>query len=121
MRTIQSTLNSMRAHKEHCVSHIVTMFEERFTEKDFTTESKKWGEVVWKEEVVNAIVNAPQMGTLVKGGKGDCVIYKVKIMNTKSVFVIWNMLLNCAVTVLTGEMYTTTQNGELSRFYKWDQ
>jgi hypothetical protein len=29
--------------------------------------------------------------------------------------------LDCAVTVLTGEMYSTTQNGELSRFYEWGQ
>ena len=115
----------MSTHKENCEYHVIEKFEERFTEKDFTKtwyhKGKSRGEVVWKEEVVNAIVNAPQMGKLVKGGKGDCVIYKVKIMNTKSVFVIWNMLLNCAVTVLTGEMYATTQNGELSRFYKWDQ
>ena len=110
MRTIQSTLNSMRAHKEHCVSHIVTMFEERFTEKDFTTESKKWGEVVWKEEVVNAIVNAPQMGKLVKGGKGYRNIYKVKILDTKPVFVVWDTFLDCAVTVLTGKMWDKSKD-----------
>ncbi len=31
-----------------------------------------------------------KIGKLVKGGKGDCVIYKIKVMNTKTVFVVWN-------------------------------
>ena len=98
----------MKTHKEACMYHVVMKFGERFSEKDFTTKSKKWGEVVWKEEVVAAIANAPKMGKFVNGGKGDCTIFKVKVMETKPVFVVWNAVLKCAVTVLTHEMWYKT-------------
>ena len=120
----------MSTHKENCEYHVIEKFEERFTEKDFTKtwyhKGKSRGEVVWKEEVVNAIVNAPQMGTLVKGGKGDCVIYRIKVMNTKTVFVVWNKFLDCAVTVITGAMWSNSTEGtggelDLGRFCKWNQ
>ena len=68
------------------------------------------GVVDFKNEVVNAIVNAPKMGKFVKGGKGDRAIFKVKIRDTKSVFVVWDMFLGCAVTVLTGEMWDKSKD-----------
>jgi len=95
----------MSTHKENCTFHVVAAFEKRFTEKDFITKSKKWGEVSWKEEVVSAIVNAPKSGKLVEGGKGFRDIFKVTVMDTKPVFVVWDTFLDCAVTVLTGEMW----------------
>jgi len=100
----------MKTHKENCILHVITKFEERFTEKDFIYKSKKMGVVDFKNEVVNAIVNAPKMGKFVKGGKGNRVIFKVKIRDTKSVFVVWDMFLGCAVTVLTGEMWDKSKD-----------
>jgi len=100
----------MKTHKENCIFHVVAAFEERFTEKDFTTKSKKWGEVSWKEEVVSAIVNAPKAGKFVKGGKGHRNIYKIKFMDTKPVFVVWDTFLDCAVTVLTGKMWDKSKD-----------
>ena len=85
----------MRTHKDNCISHVIAAFEERFTEKDFTTKSKKWGEVSWKEEVVSAIANAP---------------FKITVMDTKPVFVVWDIFLDCAVTVLTGEMWNKSKD-----------
>ena len=95
-----------KTHKENCIFHVVTKFEERFTEKDFIYETKKMGVVDFKNEVVNAIVNAPKAGKWVKGGKGTRNIYKIKYGETKPVFVVWDTFLDCAVTVLTGEMFT---------------
>ena len=103
----------MKTHKENCISHVVVRFEERFTEEDFIYKSKKMGVVDFKNEVVNAIVNAPKAGKFVMGGKGDCVIFKIKFMDTKSVFVVWNKLMDCAVTVLTGEMH--------AKLWAWDK
>ena len=100
----------MKTHKENCISHAIARFEERFTEEDFTTKSKKWGEIVWKEEVLRDILNAKNAGHKVKGGKGYRDIYKIKLMDTKSVFVVWDMVMDCAVTVLTGEMWTKTKD-----------
>jgi hypothetical protein len=100
----------MKTHKETCIAHAIARFEERFTEKDFTTKSKIWGEVLWKEEVLRDILNAKNSGHVVKGGKGYRDIYKIKVMDTKSVFVVWDMYLECAVTVLTGEMWTKTKD-----------
>ena len=95
----------MKTHKENCVSHVIAMFEERFKKEDFVYKSKKMGVVDFKNEVAIAIVNAPKAGKFVTGGKGDCDIFKIKIMDTKSVFVVWNKVMDCAVTVLTGEMF----------------
>ena len=95
----------MKTHKENCISHVVARFEERFIEEDFIYKSKKMGVVDFKNEVVNAIVNAPKAGKFVKGGKGDCIIFKIKFMDTKSVFVVWNKPMDCAVTILTDEMF----------------
>ena len=103
----------MKTHKENCILHVITKFEERFTEKDFIYKSKKMGVVDFKNEVVNAIVNAPKAGKSVKGGKGDCVIFKIKIMDTKSVFVVWNKVMVCPVTILTGEMH--------AKLWAWDK
>ena len=100
----------MKTHKENCISHAIARFEERFTEKDFTTKSKIWGEVLWTEEVLRDILNAKNTGHKVKGGKGYRDIYKVEFMNTKPVFVVWGMFLDCAVTVLTGAMWTKTKD-----------
>jgi len=100
----------MKTHKETCIAHAIARFEERFTEKDFTTKSKKWGEITWKEEVVAAIVNAPKTGKLVEGGKGFRNIYKIKYGETKPVFVVWDMFLDCAVTVLTGKMWNKSKD-----------
>ena len=44
-----SSEDVMKTHKEAGMYHVVMKFGERFSEKDFTTKSKKWGEVVWKE------------------------------------------------------------------------
>jgi len=96
----------MKTHKENCISHVIAMFEERFKKEDFIYISKKMGVVDFKNEVANAIVNASKSGKFVPGGKGDCDIFKIKIMDTKSVFVVWNKVIGCAVTVLTGEMFT---------------
>jgi len=92
-------------HKENCMKHVVKRFEERFVEEDFIYESRKMGVVDFKNEVVDAIINAPKAGKFVKGGKGYRAIFKVRVMDTKPVFVVWDMFLNCAVTVLTGEMW----------------
>ena len=100
----------MTTHRENCIFHVVTKFEERFTEKDFIYKSYKLGVINFKNEVVTAIVNAPKMGKLVKGGKGYRNIYKVKILDTKPVFVVWDMFLDCAVTVLTGKMWDKSKD-----------
>ena len=97
---------TMKTHKENCIYHVVARFEERFKKEDFIYKSKKFGVVDFTNEVVNAIWNAPKAGIFVPGGKGDCVIFKIKFMETKSVFVVWNKIMDCAVTVLTGEMHT---------------
>ena len=100
----------MKTHKENCIGHAIARFEERFTEKDFTTKSKKWGEVVWTDEVLRDTLNAKNTGYKVNGGKGYRDIYKVKFMDTSTVFVVWDMVLDCAVTVLTGAMWTKTKD-----------
>ena len=100
----------MKMHKDNCIAHAIIRFEERFTEEDFTTKSKKWGEVVWTEEVLRDTLNAKNTGYKVNGGKGYRVIYKVKFMDTSTVFVVWDMVLDCAVTVLTGAMWTKTKD-----------
>ena len=74
------------------------------------------GVVDFTNEVVNAIVNAPKAGKFVMGGKGDCVIFKIKFMDTKSVFVVWNKLMDCAVTVLTGEMVDNIKMWDKKKF-----
>ncbi len=56
--------------------------------------------------MINAITNAPKTGIFVPVVKGDCVIFKIKYNDTKPVFVVWNKVVDCAVTVLTGEMFT---------------
>lgn len=96
----------MKTHKENCISHVVTRFEERFVEKDFITKSKKWGDTSWKEEVLASVLSAKKTGIKVGEGKGYREVYKVKYMpKTKTVFVIWDMMLECAVTVYTSEMW----------------
>ena len=98
----------MKTHKENCIVHAIKRFEQRFTKKDFIYKSKKMGEVDFKNEVVAAIVNAPKTGKSVKGGRGFRNIFKVKIMDTKPVFVVWDMEYSIPVTVLTGEMWNET-------------
>ena len=100
----------MKTHKDNCMSHVVARVEEMFTEEYFIYKSKKMGVVDFKNEVVNAIVNAPKSGKLVKGGKGFRDIFKVTVMDTKPVFVVWDTFLDCAVTVLTGEMWTKSKD-----------
>ena len=97
---------TMKTHKENCIYHVVARFEERFKKEDFIYKSKKFGVVDFTNEVINAITNAPKAGIFVPGGKGDCVIFKIKYNDTKPVFVVWNKVVDCAVTVLTGEMFT---------------
>jgi len=94
----------MKTHKENCISHVVARFEERFKKEDFIYMSKRNGVVDLKELVISAIVNAPMMGKFVKGGKGNCVIFKIKYNNIMPVFVVWDKAMSCAVTVLTGDM-----------------
>jgi len=100
----------MKTHRDNCVSHVIAKFEERFKKEDFIYKSKKMGEVDFKNEVINAIINAPTAGKWVKGGKGTRNIYKIKYCETKSVFVVWDSFLDCAVTVLTGEMWNNSKN-----------
>ena len=96
----------MKTHKENCIYHVVARFEERFKKEDFLYKSKKFGVVDFTNEVIKSITNAPKAGIFVPGGKGDCVIFKIKYNDTKPVFVVWNKVVDCAVTVLTGEMFT---------------
>ena len=98
----------MKTYRENCIHHFKNRFEKRFTEDDFIHKSKKYGLVDFKKEVVNAMVNAPKMGKSVKGGKGFRTIFKIKIMDTKPVFVVWDMEFSIPVTVLTGEMWAKT-------------
>jgi|TARA_R110000851_G_scaffold284410_1_gene437982 hypothetical protein len=96
----------MNTWKENCVAHVVIRFEERFEEEDFITKSKKWGDTSWKEEVLASILSAKKTGIKVGNGKGWREIYKVKYMpKTKSVFVVWDMALECAVTVFPAEWW----------------
>jgi hypothetical protein len=55
-------------------------------------------------------LSAKKTGIKVGDGKGYREVYKVKYMpKTKTVFVIWDMMLECAVTVYTSEMWNTTK------------
>jgi len=98
----------MNTYEENCKYHAAKRFNERFAEKDFLHKSKKYGMVDFKNEVVSAMVNAPKMGKSVKGGKGFRTIFKIKILDTKPVFVVWDMEFSIPVTVLTGEMWAKT-------------
>ena len=42
--------------------HLIEKFNERFKEGDFIHKSKVWGEIDFKEEIVTAIVDAPNKG-----------------------------------------------------------
>ncbi len=95
----------MKTYKENMIFHAIERFNERFKHEDFLSVSKKYGVVDFKKEVVTAIANAPKMGKNVKGGKGFRTIFKIKICNTKPVFVVWDMEFNIPVTVLTGAMW----------------
>jgi hypothetical protein len=95
----------MNTYKENCKYHVVKRFNERFKTEDFMHNTKKYGMVDFKNEVASAIVNAPKMGKNVKGGKGFKEIFKIRIMDTKAVFVVWDMEFNIPVTVLTSEMW----------------
>jgi len=98
----------MKTYEENCKYHVAKRFNERFTEKNFLHKSKKYGMVDFKNEVVSAIVNAPKVGKNVKGGKGFREIFRIKIMDTKTVFVVWDMKFSIPVTVLTYEMWAKT-------------
>ena len=85
--------------------HIIQKFNERFSPQDFIHKSKVWGEIDFKEEIVTAIVDAPNKGELVKIGKGENrVIYRIKLLTTKAVYVVWDKTFSVPITVLTGEM-----------------
>ena len=99
----------MNTWKQNCESHAILRFEERFDKEDFVYKTKKLGVVDFKNEIINAIINAPIAGKWVKGGKGTRNIYKIKYGETKPVFVVWDMALNCIVTVLTEEMKNVTK------------
>ena len=97
-------------HKKNCISHVITRFGERFAKEDFTTKSKKWGINGWTDEVLRDVLNAKNTGHKVKDGMGHRMFYKVEFMNTKPVFVLWDMFLDCAVTVLTGDMMNKSKD-----------
>jgi len=97
-------------HKKNCISHVITRFGERFAKEDFTTKSKKWGINGWADEVLRDVLNAKNTGYKVKDGMGHRMFYKVEFMNTKPVFVLWDMFLDCAVTVLTGDMMNKSKD-----------
>ena len=79
----------MNTWKENCVAHVVIRFKERF-----------------EEEVLASVLSAKKTGIKVGNGKGWREIYKVKYMpKTKSVFVVWDMALECAVTVFPAEWW----------------
>ena len=85
--------------------HLIEKFNERFKEGDFIYKSKKWGEINFIEDVTAAIVDAPNKGKFYKdGNKINRVIYKIKFMTTKSVFVVWDKVDSVPITVLTGDM-----------------
>jgi len=93
-------------YKKNCISHVIARFEERFKKEDFIYEDS-WGEKIdLKEHIASSIANAPKMGKSVKGGKGYRTIFKVKAMDTKTVFVVWDMEFSIPVTVLTTEMWS---------------
>ena len=97
-------------YKKNCISHVITRFGERFAKEDFTTKSKKWGINSWIDEVLRDVLNAKNTGYKVKDGMGHRMFYKVEFMNTKPVFVLWDMFLDCAVTVLTGDMMNKSKD-----------
>ena len=98
----------MKTYEENCKNHVIKAFNKRFKNEDFHYKSKKYGMVDFTKEVVSAIVNAPKMGENVNGGKGLKEIFKIRIMDTKAVFVVWDMEFNVPVTVLTSEMWAKT-------------
>ena len=95
----------MKTYEENMILHAMSRFNKRFKPEDFHHKSKKYGMVDFTPEVANAIANAPKMGENVNGGKGYRTIFKIRIMDTKAVFVVWDMEFNVPATVLTGEMW----------------
>ncbi len=93
-------------YEENYLSHLTMRFEERFNEEDFVYKTKKLGVVDFKNEIINAIVNAPIAGKWVKGGKGTRNIYKIKYGETKPVFVVWDIKLSIPITILTDKMWS---------------
>ena len=103
----------MKTHKENCISHVVKRISERFTKEDFITDTHKHGTVDFTKEVVNAIINAPNAGVFMSGGKGNRNIYKIKYhVKIKSVFVVWDKVLEVPVTVLNDKMYNKPKGAE---------
>ena len=98
----------MKTYEENCKNHVIKAFNKRFKNEDFHYKSKKYGIEDFTPEVANAIANAPKMGESVNGGKGYRTIFKIRIMDTKAVFVVWDMEFNVPATVLTGEMWAKT-------------
>ena len=96
----------MNTYEENMSLHALSRFSERFEAEDFHHNSKKYGTVDFTPEVASAIANAPKMGENVNGGKGYRTIFKIRIMDTKAVFVVWDMEFNVPVTVLTSEMWS---------------
>lgn len=97
-----------KIYEENWLYHVTKRFDERFNEEDFVINSKKYGIVDFKKEVVDAMVNAPKTGIRVNGGKGFREIFKIRIANTKAVFVVWDMKFSIPITVLTGELWSKT-------------
>lgn len=98
----------MKTYEENMILHAMSRFSERFKAEDFHHKSKKYGTIDFTSEVARAIADAPKMGKNVNGGKGYRTIFKIRIMDTKAVFVVWDMEFNVPVTVLTGEMWAKT-------------
>ena len=96
-------------YKKNCISHVITRFGERFKKEDFVCEYNVKGTidvVDFTDQIVEKIVNAPKAGKSVKGGKAHRNIFKIKVWNTKPVFVVWDMKFSIPVTVLTAEMWS---------------
>jgi len=92
-------------HYENCVYHVIKRFNERFVKEDFDYRDKRRGVVNFTKEVCASIVNAPNIGKEVSGGKGNRKIYKIKYMKkTKPVYVVWDTKMMVPVTVLTHDM-----------------
>jgi len=95
----------IKDHKKNCKYHVENAFEERFTDEDFIYTDNYMRVTDLTKLVKDSINNAPKMGHYVPGGKGNCAIFEIKYNNIKPVYVVWNMLISCAATVFTKEMY----------------
>jgi len=87
-------------NKFYRFKHIMERFDERFKVEDFIHTSHAFGDTDFKEKVIAMIADAPNEGKFIKeGNKGNRSVYKVRIMTTKPVFVVWDNDDSVPVTV----------------------